>query len=118
MVVTLGIFFFLVNAARAPRQMEKLGRGVVAIQQDGGKVFVGWRLLGDDPDGIAFNLYRSTASRAPVKLNREPITQATHFVDENVNLNQSNAYFVRPVLNGREQAASAPFILKATARDH
>lgn len=115
MMVAVGIFFLVVNAARAPRQMENLGRGVVALPLDGGKVFVGWRLLGSDPDGVAFNLYRSTGGGAPVKLNREPLTQATHFVDENVNLSQPNAYFVRPVLNGREQAASAPFTLKAHA---
>ena len=35
-----------------PRQMEKLGRGVVAIHQGGGKAFVSWRLLGTDPDAI------------------------------------------------------------------
>ena len=40
--------------------MEALGRGVVAIPDGGGKVFVGWRLLGTDPDDIAFNVYRST----------------------------------------------------------
>ena len=49
---------FLASTACAQRQMEALGRGVVAIPQDGGKVFVGWRLLGTDPDDIAFNVYR------------------------------------------------------------
>ncbi len=115
MIIAIGIFFLFANAAQSPRQMENLGRGVVAIHQDGGKVFVGWRLLGTDPEGIAFNLYRSTGGGAPVKLNREPLTQATHFVDETVNLSQPNTYFVRPVLNGKEQAASAPFTLKANA---
>ena len=40
------------------RHMEKLGRGVVAIHNGDGKVFVSWRLLGTDPDAIAFNVYR------------------------------------------------------------
>ncbi len=35
---------------RAPRQMERLDRGVVAIRQGEGKVFVGWRLLGTDDE--------------------------------------------------------------------
>jgi len=47
-------------ADRKPlRHMEHLGRGVVAIHQGDGKVYVGWRLLGTDPDEIAFNLYRT-----------------------------------------------------------
>ena len=64
MVAATGIFIFEVFAstASAQRQMESLGRGVVAIREDDGKIFVGWRLLGTDPDDIAFNVYRSTGS--------------------------------------------------------
>jgi len=36
-----------------PRQMENLSRGVVAVNQGDGKVFVGWRMFGTDPDNIA-----------------------------------------------------------------
>ncbi len=64
------------------RQMEKLGRGVVAVHYEEGKVFVGWRLLGTDPDGIAFNVYRKTAASTPVKLNAAPLPSATSLVDE------------------------------------
>ena len=51
----------LVAPAMAQRQMEQLGRGVVAIHQGDGRVFVSWRLLATDPAGTAFNLYRTTA---------------------------------------------------------
>jgi hypothetical protein len=36
-------------------------------------------------------------------------------MDDTANLSQSNAYFVRPVLNRREQVAGTPFTLKANA---
>lgn len=103
------------DRAAAQRQMENLGRGMVAVRQDGDTVFVGWRLLGTDPDDLAFNLYRATGGGKPVKRNREPITKTTHFVDSGVKTDQPTAYFVRPVLRGREQAASAPFTLPADA---
>src|SRR5262245_58544093 len=64
-----------------PRQMEALGRGVVALHQGGGKVFVSWRLLGTDPDEIAFNLYRQPDGGDALKLNKEPIANSTNFVD-------------------------------------
>ncbi len=51
-------------ATLPPRQMENLGRGVVAIHQPDGKVFVSWRLLGTDPENIAFNLYRKSEGGA------------------------------------------------------
>ena len=95
--------------------MEWLGRGVVAINQGGGRVFVSWRLLGTDPSEIAFNLYRSTGDGAPVKLNRAPLTLATCHQDTNADSGQATAYFVRPVLNGQEQEPSAPFRLPANA---
>ncbi|HUS91101.1 MAG TPA: rhamnogalacturonan lyase [Phycisphaerae bacterium] len=104
-------------AAEGParRQMEALGRGVVAVRQDDGQVYVGWRLLGTDPNGIAFHVYRSAAGAAPARLNDGPISAATNFVDGGADLSKDNAWFVRPVLGGTEQAASAPFAMKANA---
>jgi rhamnogalacturonan endolyase len=97
------------------RHMEHLGRGVVAIYQGEGKVFVSWRLLGTDPDDIAFNLYRTAGDDKPVQVNKDSITKATHHVDTGVDLSKPTAYFVRPVVAGKEQEASAPFRLPANA---
>jgi rhamnogalacturonan endolyase len=90
------------------RQMEKLGRGVVAINQGAGKVFVSWRILGTDPDELAFNLYRATGDGAPKKLNQEPLRHS-NFADTEASLEQPTAYFVRPLLQGQELPPSAPF---------
>ncbi len=106
------ISLFGTNAAEL-RQMEWLGRGLVAVNQGDGKVFVSWRLLGTDSDKIAFNLYRATAGGKPTKLNSQPITDATSFVDAQADLTKANSYFVRPMLNGREQEASKLFSLPA-----
>jgi rhamnogalacturonan endolyase len=102
------------SGAAQLRQMERLGRGVVAVNQGDGKVFVGWRLLGTDADKIAFNLYRSTDGKT-IKLNDKPIFAATSFVDAKADLTKSNSYFVRSLLNGREQEASKPFTLAANS---
>ncbi len=105
---------FVVNAIEM-RQMERLGRGVIAVHQGEGKVFVGWRMLGTDPDNIAFNLYRSADDGKPVRLNDKPITKTTSFVDDKADLTKSNSYFVRQIINGREREASAAFKLSANA---
>ena len=47
--VALAALLVLAISASAQRQMEKLGRGVVAINQGEGKAFVSWRLLGTEP---------------------------------------------------------------------
>ena len=97
----------------APRQMENLDRGVVAVSEGAGTVYVGWRLLATDPGDIAFNLYRSTGGGAPVKVNSSPLTTTTDYVDTGANLALSNSYFVKPVLGGVEQAASESYTLGA-----
>ncbi|MEI6948654.1 T9SS type A sorting domain-containing protein [Paraflavisolibacter sp. H34] len=84
----------------APRQMEYLNRGVVAVRSAADKVFVSWRLLGTDPSGIAFNLYRDG-----VKLNAAPLATSTNYVDTTAT---NGTYTVRPVLGGVEGAPSAP----------
>src|SRR5687767_12298928 len=77
-----------------PSLLENLGRGVVAVRSTTTDVFVSWRLLGTDPAGTAFNLYRTTNGGPPVRLNGEPLTGATHHLDATADLTQANAYFV------------------------
>jgi rhamnogalacturonan endolyase len=95
--------------------MESLDRGVIAINQGGGKVYVGWRMFGLDPGSIAFNVYRATAGAAAAKLNASPITATTDYVDSGADVTKSNAYHVVPVVGGAEQDASAAYTLPANA---
>lgn len=103
------------NPIVLPRQMEHLNRGIVAVRGTSASVYVGWRLLGNDPSDIGFNLYRSAGGSAAVKLNSAPLTPTTDFVDTTANLTVSNEYFVRPVIGGVEQAASESWLLAASA---
>lgn len=99
----------------AQRQMEALGRGMIAVRSSSTQVYIGWRLLGDDPAGIAFNLYRSANGAAAVKLNATPLTATTDYTDGTATFTISNAYSVRPVLGGVEQAVGATFTLPANS---
>jgi len=109
------IFSMNFSAQKKPlRQMEKLSRGVVAINQGGGKVFVSWRMFGTDADKIAFNLYRETDGKA-LKLNDKPIADVTFFVDEKADLKKANSYFVRAVAGKKETETSAKFTLAANS---
>ncbi len=104
------------NAAAGPRQMENLGRGVVAVR-NGSNVFISWRLLALDPSGIGFNVYRSTAGGTAVKLNGSVLTGGTNYTDTGADLTKANSYYVKPVINGAEQSVSTSFTLKANPAD-
>ncbi|MGP3915548.1 rhamnogalacturonan lyase family protein [Nonomuraea sp. 10N515B] len=101
------------SALAGPRVMENLGRGVVAVRSGSTSVLVTWRLLGLDPDGIGFNVYRSTAGGSYVKLNSSVLTGGTNYVDSTADLTRANSYYVRPVAGGVEQAPSRAFTLTA-----
>ncbi|MBR0470029.1 MAG: hypothetical protein IJJ55_02300, partial [Clostridia bacterium] len=77
------------------REMEKLGRGLVAVKTDSG-VFLSWRLLdsedailGSAKKGVSFKVYRDGSEIAT-------LTNATSYTDENV----GTSYSVAPVING------------------
>ena len=90
-----------ISAVNAQRQMEYLDRGVIAIKQSEHKVFISWRLLGTEPNDIAFNIYRTTAGKT-VKLNAQPLTKGTNFVDETVDATTTNSYVVKKIINNNE----------------
>ena len=104
----------LVPTTFAQRQMEKLGRGVVAVRSSSSQVYVGWRLLGNDPDDVSFNLYRVRGG-ATNKLNGSPFTTSCNYVDTPPDFSAANAYFVRSIINGVEQPASASFVVPPSA---
>lgn len=58
----LACLIFTALPALAQREVEALDRGLVAIRQAEGKVYLGWRLIGTEPEKTAFNLYRNDRS--------------------------------------------------------
>ena len=76
------------------RQMENIGRGLVAVKNDVG-VFVSWRWLGDESNTIKYNLYRDGK-----KINALPLN-VTNFTDTSGKADST--YQVAAVVNGVEQ---------------
>jgi rhamnogalacturonan endolyase len=94
---------------------EKINRGMLAMSIGEGKVYLGWRLLKDDAENTAFNIYRSTEGGEPVKLNNQPLIKTTDFVDENALLDKTNSWYIKPVVDGKELAASEQAELPSNA---
>ena len=110
MLLVLGALSFSCNAEEShslpKRKMEYLDRGLVAVY-DGKKTYIGWRLLATDPDDITFDVYRKLRGTKPTKLNREPISKTTDFVDENPGmLKKGSLYFIVPIINGTNGSPS------------
>ncbi|MBT0995142.1 cellulose binding domain-containing protein [Cellulomonas sp. DKR-3] len=80
-------------------QAERLDRGVISVRSGSGNL-VQWRLLGTDPAGVGFHVYRDGT-----RITSSPLTTATSYLDNGASA--SARYTVRAVVNGTEQAASA-----------
>lgn len=83
------------------RNMEQLDRAPVAIRTDGGN-YIGWRMLGLDPDSIAFNVYRDGK-----KLNTSPIAGSTNYVDAKGG--EASTYKITSVIDGVEKQVTDEF---------
>ncbi|HKO89563.1 MAG TPA: rhamnogalacturonan lyase, partial [Polyangiaceae bacterium] len=82
-------------------KMERLNRGVVAVQVNGGN-YVGWRMYGFEYDGVnpenvSYRLYRDGIQIADVD-------GSTNFLDAGGNA--GSTYTVRPVIGGTEGPTS------------
>lgn len=83
---------FIGNTVHGQRKMEYLDRGLFAIPDGKGNVFVSWRLLVSDKANAAFRLFRSENGNKSIELTKRPITAVTHFTDKNVDSNKSYTY--------------------------
>jgi hypothetical protein len=78
------------------RVREKLGRGAVALWRDDG-AYLSWRLLAEDAEGIAFDVFRRDGDSPAVKINPQPIVQTTDYLDATAaRQGPRPAYTVRP----------------------
>lgn len=96
----------------AQYRMEYLDRGLIAFPSDSGKVFLSWRLLGDEPYSTAFHIYRTIGHKTS-RLTRKPITGATCFTDRSADSTQDIKYSVSVVAKNRKITSGDGYLLKA-----
>ena len=78
----VAVALMLLSSAAWAQVAEKLDRGLVAMRQADGSLYVGWRLLESDPADVAFHVYRQTGQAgAAQRLTAEPVRESTNFVD-------------------------------------
>jgi rhamnogalacturonan endolyase len=109
--------FFCCNAI-AQRQMEYLNRGIVAVPDGEGNIFVSWRLLVTDDEKVTFNIYRAINNAKAIKINKTPIAAFTNYNDEKIDSTKAYTYYVTPVVKSKEQTASEKFTVPALAKTY
>ncbi len=87
--ITVGLAAAGPNYDLSKLKREKLGRGVIAVRQSSGEVFVTWRYLSSDAMDTAFNVYRDGK-----QINDKPVKDVTFFIDKN---KSGGVYSVKPV---------------------
>ena len=80
-LLVLSLWVMAYTSGSAQRQpAERLDRGVVAINLNN-QTHISWRLLEQDPQSCAFDVYKETAEGTLLKLNAAPLSQSTFFTD-------------------------------------
>lgn len=116
LIAIVSILFFT-TGLQAQYRMEYLTRGVHAVPDGKGKIFVSWRLLGTEDNDLAFNLYR-TSNNKTVRLNKQPIIKTTNFTDDSADTNQANTYTVKAIINNKDEKTGVSYTLPANAEPY
>ena len=99
----IGIMTLLALPSNAQRHQQKLGRGVVAVN-NGTNITITWRRLAQESENAAYNVYIDG-----VKLNPEPISK-TNTTTTTAKCPSGASITVTRVVNGKESEASVPFV--------
>ncbi len=106
-----------VSSLTAQRKMEYLDRGLIAMPDRMGHLFLSWRLLGTEDPATTFNVYRTTGGKT-VKLTQQPVEVSTSFMDNTADLNQENRYTVKTVLKQKEEKNGASCTITANPKPY
>lgn len=102
--IAVYVVLLLLSSLSMAQVNEKIDRGVVALAVKENTVYVGWRCLKDDPADVAFNVYRRDMGLGEFKkVNEEPITESTNFLDTSSQPGHGYLYKVKSVRNGQER---------------
>ena len=101
---SLCILFSILTMAQ---QAEIIDRGVVALTIDENTVYVGWRLLLEDPEDVAFNVFRRDIGHGGYELvNEEPIVNSTNYIDSTTRPGRGYNYSITAIIRGYETETS------------
>ena len=77
-LVMMALTAMTVTVANAQRIQQRLGRGVVAVQ-NGSSVTVTWRKLAQEPENAKYNVYiRKNGATDYVKINNTPLSNTNY----------------------------------------
>jgi rhamnogalacturonan endolyase len=103
--------------------MEKLDRGLVALQREDGSVFLSWRLLAEDPEDISFRIDRVPVDNSSITdwacLTKGQPCRLTNFVDKTPEKDtgkKANIYALYQYGSEKKPAALTTVVLTGRAR--
>ncbi|MFQ6133090.1 MAG: silent information regulator protein Sir2 [Armatimonadota bacterium] len=112
-VVTPCLILACCLAATSLTAAERLDRGLVALPTEDG-VYLGWRLLADDPPDVAFTVFRRAPDERNYKrLNQQPLTASTNHLDTTAERDTTYSYCVVTRVGGKMREHAGP--VQATA---
>jgi rhamnogalacturonan endolyase len=92
--------------------VERLDRGLVAVESEGG-VFLSWRLFADDSHDVRFLILRRQGDGEWQRLTPRPIAR-TNFLDTTVRRGATYRYQVQAIVGNHERDRSKEVAITVT----
>ena len=94
--ISSALFLVAILSCSPAFTAESLDRGVVALANPKGDIYIGWRLLASDPKEVAFDIVCSENASGPwKKINPKPIQDGCNYLDTTAG-GKSFYYYVQP----------------------
>ncbi len=96
-------FIFSLPLSLSAQVNEKIDRGVIALAVDENLVYVGWRLLKNDPENVSFDVYRKDMGLTNFeKINTMPVANSTNFMDTTSLPGHGYIYKIKSIFGDKE----------------
>jgi len=103
-------FSVLFSFAAGVSGVEKINRGLIAVEREDGSVFLSWRLFDGDPEDIAFRIRRRPElAEDSTLLTKGKSYRLTSFVDKNIEKNMVGKTYIYELHTiGRKRDSGSP----------
>ncbi|MBN1464783.1 hypothetical protein JXA02_03405, partial [candidate division KSB1 bacterium] len=104
-MIRMCLVLFLTSPLHLAAQVvEKIDRGVVALTVKEGVVYVGWRMLKEDPENVQYNVYRQDIGLGDfARVNPRPVAGSTNYLDTTALPGHGYRYRIKTVIEDVER---------------
>lgn len=106
------LLLFSIQSLFSQRMTENIDRGIIAMPKSSSQIYISWRHLATDPEGISYNIYYKTSPTGALTLiNTSPVTNSTNYLANLSTTTSAFTFVIKSIYKGIEKEEPGSFTL-------